>query len=147
MVVSPPNKIGQFLLPYVIVGNGMFSLKENLINIANCRISRACRLSENVFGILANRFRVYLSSMQISVENVEMVTLASSVLHNYLCKKVGIRYTPPGSFDAEDWQNGEINGGDWWNDIANGLRLFHGSNNYSSNAKQVKDEFCSYFNS
>ena len=113
MVVSPPNKIGQFLLPYVIVGNGMFSLKENLINIANCRISRACWLSENVFGILANRFRVYLSSMQISVENVEKVTLASSVLHNYLCEKVGIRYTPPGSFDAEDWQNGKINGGDW----------------------------------
>ena len=79
--VSPPNKIGQFLLPYVIFGDDTFPVKKNLIKnyllcglskevrIANCRISRACRLSGNVFEILANRFRVYLSPLQISVEN------------------------------------------------------------------------------
>ena len=79
--VSPPSKIGQFLLPYVVFGNDTFPLKKNLIKtyllcglskemrIANCRISRACRLSENMFEILANRFRVYLIPLQISVEN------------------------------------------------------------------------------
>ena len=50
--------------------------REN--RIFNYRLSRVRRVSENAFGILANRFRVFLTLMQLSSENAEKVVLASS---------------------------------------------------------------------
>ena len=70
--IPPPRMVGSTVLPYVIVGDDAFPLKENLMKpypfrglskerrITNYRISRARRVSENAFGILANRFRVFL---------------------------------------------------------------------------------------
>lgn len=51
------------------------------------RLSRARRDVENVFGMMANRFQILLTAMEISLEIVEKVTPASCVLHNYLHKK------------------------------------------------------------
>jgi hypothetical protein len=65
-------------LPYVIVGDAAFPLKTYLLKpfsyttedkcqtIFNYRLSRARRTVENAFGILANRFRVLLSPIQLS---------------------------------------------------------------------------------
>ena len=50
------------------------------------RLSRERRVGENVFGIMANRFQIFLTAMEISPENVEKVTPASCVLHNFLIK-------------------------------------------------------------
>ena len=158
--IPPPRKIGDYLLPYVIVGDDAFPLKQNLMKpypfrglskakrVTNYRISRARRVSENVFGIMCNRFRAFLSAMQLSVGNVEKVTLASCVLHNFLRDKIASRYTPPGSFDIEDLENGVVNEGEWRND-SNDLRSieFAGSNNCSFEAKRIRDDFCEYFNS
>ena len=52
--------------------------------IFNLRLSRARRIVENAFGILAQRFRLYNRHLQLNVENVDKVVKASCVLHNYL---------------------------------------------------------------
>ena len=58
---------------YVFVGDDAFALRENFMKpyshsnldlftrVCNYRFSRARRISENVFGILANRWHIYMS--------------------------------------------------------------------------------------
>ena len=64
-------------VPHVFVADDAFTLKPFLmkpypqrgLNIDqrgfNYRLPRARRISENTFGILANRWRVYYSAMQV----------------------------------------------------------------------------------
>ena len=117
--------------------------------IFNYRLSRARRISENAFGILSNRFRVFLTPMQLSVENAEKVVLASCALHNFLRESSPVQYTPPGSFDSEDLETGHIQEGSWRSENPTALAQIRvrGANAYSFDAKEVREEFCSYFNS
>jgi hypothetical protein len=46
------------------------------------RLSRARRVVENAFGILANRFRCLLTTMCFDKKNAECVVLTACVLHN-----------------------------------------------------------------
>lgn len=89
-----PNA-SNLMLPYFIVGDDAFPLKKYLIKpfskrdlseeemMANYRISRAWRTSENAFGILANVFRVFHTPMHSSPNKVVKVILAACILHNY----------------------------------------------------------------
>ncbi|CAH2095127.1 unnamed protein product [Euphydryas editha] len=63
--------------------------------------------------------------MQLKVENVEKITKACTYLHNYLRKSITSRplYTPPGSFDTEDLENGVIVNGAWRQITSNAKRL------------------------
>ena len=72
--------------------------------VFNYRLSRARRTVENAFGILANRFRVFITPIALSPEKVETITLAGCVLHNYHRTQYTSRHvcTPPGSMDSED---------------------------------------------
>nr|CAI5868073.1 unnamed protein product [Callosobruchus analis] len=86
-------------LPYVFIGDEAFALRKDFLkpynerelnperSNYNKRLSRARRIIENVFGILANRFRIYHTEIGISVESIETVVMATCVLHNYLRKK------------------------------------------------------------
>ena len=87
-------------LPHVIIADEAFPLKPTIMRsyprgknahrlaqekqIFNLRLSRARRIVENAFGILAQRFRLYNRRLQLNVENVDKVVKASCVLHNYL---------------------------------------------------------------
>lgn len=83
--------------PHVIVGDEGFPLMINLMRpypgknlndaqrIYNYRLSRARRISENAFGILANRWRMYHRKLSMSPENVDRAVKATIVLHNMLC--------------------------------------------------------------
>ncbi|KAL6418206.1 hypothetical protein ACFW04_012271 [Cataglyphis niger] len=94
-----------FEMPYVIVGDDAFPLHVNLMEpylerdltqdkrIFNYRLSRTRRVSENAFGILANRFRILLNSMILAVEKVEIITHAC-VLHNFFLNKKVRSYIP-----------------------------------------------------
>ena len=136
-----------------------FPLKQNLAKpyplrnlslesrITNYRISRARRISENAFGIMTNRFRVFLSPLQLSPKNVEKVTLASCVLHNFIRDKAPAKYTPPFSFDIEDLKSGEIHLGDWRCSSELENLNISGRNTYTKTAKEVRDGFSEYFNS
>nr|CAI5863627.1 unnamed protein product [Callosobruchus analis] len=81
---------------HVLVGDNAFPLKEYLLKpfpgnqltskqkIFNYRLSRARRIVENGFGILAARFRVFEKPMPYSPEKVVKIVKACCVLHNWL---------------------------------------------------------------
>ena len=55
--------------------------------IFNYRSLRAKRVVENAFEILSNRFQLFQREVNLSVEKVELITLACCVLHNFLCRE------------------------------------------------------------
>nr|CAI5858212.1 unnamed protein product [Callosobruchus analis] len=61
-------------------------LKANK-KIFNYRLCRARRVVENVFGILASRFRIFLQPIAIHIESIDAVVLACCTLHNFLRKR------------------------------------------------------------
>ena len=92
------------LVPYVFVGDGALPLTENLQRpycrremderqmIFNYRLSRARRVSENVFGVMSNRFRCLLSNLQLLPDTATTVVRACCLLHNFLRRKCGRGY-------------------------------------------------------
>ena len=109
---------GETEAPFVIVADDAFPLMENLMKpypfrglskkqwIYNYHLGRARRIVEKVFGILANHFRIFLSPILLSPENVEILTLACCTLHGFFHDKVPLRYTSPGSFNVENLERG-----------------------------------------
>uniref|UniRef100_A0A3B3IE60 DDE Tnp4 domain-containing protein n=1 Tax=Oryzias latipes TaxID=8090 RepID=A0A3B3IE60_ORYLA len=81
---------------HVIVADEAFPLKQYLLRpypgrrlptdkrIFNYRLSRARRISENVFGILSQRFRVFQRTLQVQPSVVDKVVKAACALCNYL---------------------------------------------------------------
>lgn len=71
------------LMPYVFLGDDAFALKTYMMKpypqsnltidkrIYYYRHSRARRISENLFGILANRWRVYFMPIALSPEKLK----------------------------------------------------------------------------
>ena len=163
-VPSPRQLISdnnQSPLPYFLVADDAFPLKTNIMKpypfrglskekrIFNYRLSRARRIVENAFGIMANRFRIFMSPILVDPENVVKVTLACCVLHNFLREKVATQYTPSGTLDAENVATGATNLGDWRDAGGNVLQSTgtERRNNYTNDAKEIRDHFCTYFNS
>ena len=93
--------------PYVIVGDGAFPLgthlqrpfcRRNLTErekIFNYRLSRARRVSENAFGVMANRFRVLLTAMYLKPDTATDVVECCCILHNFLRRRLGKNYIRP----------------------------------------------------
>ena len=48
------------------------------------RLSRARRLIENSFGILANTWRILLGRMDLQPDKIRTISLATCILHNIL---------------------------------------------------------------
>ena len=85
-------------VPYVFLGDDAFAIKEFLMKpfpqqglneerrIYNYRHSRTRRISENMFGILANRRIIFFSIINLEPEYVEACILTALTLHNMLIK-------------------------------------------------------------
>ena len=151
--------------PYVIIGDDAFALKSYLMKpypqqdldlqkrVCNYRFSCARRIVENVFGLLANRWQVFGSPIALCPNKVEVVTIATVILHNCLIKGPSRDvYAPPAIVDTVNPSTSEVVPGSWRNDCsfpsANLLplaRLSHG-NKSSLHPKNIRDEFKEYFN-
>ena len=123
------------------------ALDENK-RICNYRISRARSVIENTFGICASRFRLFRRPIIGTVENVILATKAIVALHNYLMATHKF-YFPPSFADSSNGRT--IKPGDWRKEVSclTGLRGISriGPNNYTNDAKQVRENCCRYFSS
>ena len=122
MNLPAPSKLYQSSyqdFPYFLLGDEIFPLKDWLMRpfpgagateeekIYNYHHSRACRCIENAFGILSQRWRIFLKPIKASVKNV----LACLALNNYLRLTENAKYIPTGFADFED-SDGNIVPGD-----------------------------------
>uniref|UniRef100_A0A8C1RJU9 DDE Tnp4 domain-containing protein n=1 Tax=Cyprinus carpio TaxID=7962 RepID=A0A8C1RJU9_CYPCA len=74
-------------IPHVIVADEAFPRHRILSRrIHNFRLSRARRVVENSFGILASKWEVYQRRIKLQPQNVDRVIKANCVLHNYIIK-------------------------------------------------------------
>ena len=83
----------------VLSGDDAFALHPNMQKpyslrgmsreerIFNYRLSRARRVVENAFGILANCFQVLMTTMQYTPRTVRIITTACVCLHNLICMR------------------------------------------------------------
>lgn len=114
--------------------------------IFNYRLCRARRVVENVFGILASRFRVFLQPIAVAVEKVDAIVLASCALHNFLRRKSKKQYVTETCVDQEDTKSGTVISGEW-RQIGNLLELERiKSTNASNTAETVRDSYKKFYN-
>jgi hypothetical protein len=131
-------------VPHVIVADAAFPLSERIMKpfpfrnltleqrIFNYRLSRARRVVENAFGILANRFRIFLTTINLKPQKVQDITLCCCVLHNFLRTECPIFVRPDENVDEE---------------FTFRYALAHqGSNRSRDYALQVREEFMHYVN-
>ncbi|KAL3182962.1 hypothetical protein MRX96_006757 [Rhipicephalus microplus] len=71
------------------------------------RLSRARRVVENSFGILAQKWGILRRPFKAKEENITKIVSACVALHNLLLKESPASrnmYCPPGTTDSEDWR-------------------------------------------
>lgn len=150
-------------VPYVFVADDAFPLTENIMKpystdiekgsprrIFNYRLSRARRIVENAFGIMASVFRVFRKPLEVKVDTAANVVLCCVYLHNFLRRQhsSSILYTPPGSFDVEDTDTGSIVDGIWRSEIKNYTAiqpLTTVPRKPAQSAQEIRNEFKEYF--
>lgn len=92
-------------LPYVVIADEAFPLTSNLLRpypgrglsddrrVFNYRLSRARRIVESAFGILAQRWRIYQRRLNLYPENLQRVVKATVILHNMLQQSQPLTHT------------------------------------------------------
>ena len=77
--------------------------------IFNYRLSRARRIIENSFGILASRWRLFRKPIIAEPDKCVSFCKAAVALHNFL-RTTEATYCPPGFVDGEDGTGNVIDG-------------------------------------
>lgn len=157
----PPDTLvpgSERALPYVFVADDAFPLKGHILKpfphsnqnrserIFSYRLSRARRTVENAFGILANRFRLFLTPIHLPPEKVENIVLACTALHNYLRRDHVNTYTQhDGPLECEDISLRTVAPGGWKdNQQLRGLQRVGG--NGTVEGRNVRNAYMEYFN-
>ncbi|KAK3928211.1 Protein ALP1-like [Frankliniella fusca] len=152
-------------LPAVFVGDAAFPLLTNLMRpyggvnlspeqkIFNYRLSRALRIIENTFGIMAARFQIFRGTIQCCLQTLDRIVMCCVVLHNWLRTQDILNedghghYATPDFVDGED-RNGIMVPGQWRNEVgAAGMRGLQISavRNATDQAKEVRSAFTYHF--
>ena len=145
------------IAPYVFVGDDAFALKKFMMKpypqqnltadkrVDNYRHSRAKRISENLFGILASRWRIFFTTINLEPKHVENIVLSALALHNMLIKNPAYR---PGNLADTLLEDDEVLEGEWRDTVATDsfypLQIPRSVHNPSIAAKK-KDNFRDYF--
>ena len=86
------------IAPYVFVGDDAFALKKFMMKpypqqtltadkrVLKYRHSRARRISDNLFGISASRWRIFLTTINLEPKPVKNMVLSVLALHDRLIK-------------------------------------------------------------
>ncbi|XP_050516178.1 uncharacterized protein LOC126891042 [Diabrotica virgifera virgifera] len=140
--------------PFVFLGDSSFAISTKIMkpyphNLAtyeqkvfNYRLSRARRVVENVFGILASRFRFYHTALNVSLDSVDAIVLASCVLHNFFVRNSG-RYINQQSLIRGSIEEGYTVPGE---SSGNELTPLQGRNQpWGASAREVRETFKNYF--
>lgn len=157
--IALENNLLNWPLDGVCVGDDAFPLRHNLLTpfshrnltleerIFNYRLSRARRVSENAFGILVSRFRVFTHSISLAVDTTEFVVKAACALHNWLRKTSAKSYLPPGSLDYEDLNTGEIVPGSWRAEVIPlvNAETLYSNKNYKMEVKRIRNRYAKAF--
>jgi len=134
------------ILPYVFIGDEAFALRPDFIKpysqqvltpqrrIYNYRVSRARRIIENVFGIMASRFKILQTPINLPVVKVDLIILTICALHNFLRTKCSTYISP------EDMQQ------DQFNHELTALQVPTNAHNSDRTAKEAREAFEKYFN-
>lgn len=104
------------------------------------------RSGRNRFGIWANRWRVFLTTIMLNPDKVQKMAFATLCFHNYLREVRSDTYTPPGLANTED-ENHRLVEGSWRVDgLGAMLPLQPGrcGNSYMA-AKALRNDLKSYF--
>lgn len=115
--------------------------------IFNYRLSRARHVVENGFEILASRFRIYHTQINLDPKTIGKVVRATCVLHNFLMEHQLFSYVPPNSTYEENIKNGTIvytGGYDTSQSSMIDLSCLQ-RGNVIHDAKKVRENFCNYF--
>ncbi|XP_061597942.1 uncharacterized protein LOC133461167 [Cololabis saira] len=144
------------LAPCCVVADEAFPLKEYIMKpypnhrlseeqrIFNYRLSRARKVVENAFGILANRFRVFQTTINIQdTAKVEDIVLSCCALHNFLRTESRDLYMA-GIVDQEGPDHDTVPGR-WREDPELRQASLPHTTNATTRAEQHRDELCRYF--
>ena len=146
-------------LPLVFVADDAFPLLNNIMKpyprqglndykkkVFNYRLSRARRISENAFGILALKWRVLRQTLEVTPDHGVVIVRAIVVLHNFMRKTARAntsfdRYCKPSDFDHET-SDGLIPG-EWRNESISSKSPLEqqGSSNFVASAANVRQAF------
>jgi len=100
--------------PFVFIGDEAFALHTNVLRpypgcnltdiqrMFNYRLSRARRTVECVFGVLANKWRVLHTPIQVEPEFTDVIIKACCILHNFVRKRDGISFEEAESHSLND---------------------------------------------
>ena len=150
--------VNDVIAPYVFVGDDAFALKKFIMKpypqqnltaekrVYNYRHCQARRISENLFGILANRWRIFFTSINLEPKHVENIVLYTLALHNMLIKHPAYR---PGNLADTLLEDCEVLEGECRDNVTTDslypLQIPRGGHNPSIAAKTVRDNFKGYF--
>uniref|UniRef100_A0A8D8TCT4 DDE Tnp4 domain-containing protein n=1 Tax=Cacopsylla melanoneura TaxID=428564 RepID=A0A8D8TCT4_9HEMI len=159
-IPEPDNVTEKFNnVPYVFVADDAFPLSNEILKpyrqasldsakkeVFNYRLSRARHVVENAFGILASRFRIFHTAINLEPKNIEKVVMATCALHNFLMNHEPTIYAPANCLYQENDQNGSILslGYDSAQSNMNPLESCN-RGNICGNAKQLREKFVDYF--
>lgn len=150
---------------HVLIGGEAFQLRSDFTcpyssecldgkqQVFNNQLSQARRCSENAFGILAAKWRVFRRPLVMKPENVSKVVKATLVLHNFLLQEESKLsedqrlYCPTGYAGSIDCFGNYVNG-QWTQEFKDSaLRPLAPTNSltFTSQAADVRNAYADYF--
>lgn len=143
---------------YHMVADEAFPLKHEIMKhypfrrrsrdqlIFNYRLSRSRRVVENAFGILASRFRVFLTGIAVDIATVDKIVMAACALYNYLITDFDSQYLTPTLVDYEDIEGHVLKLGSWRDCQMQSVGIPH-NNNSTVAAKSKRELLTKYLTS
>jgi hypothetical protein len=146
----PPELLpgSDFIAPYVVVADDAFALKPYMMKpysqrnltadkrIFNYRLSRARRVVESAFGIMSQRFGVFSKPIALEPEKVKVIVHTACCLHNFLSTNSAASYMSV----TDDSSTAAA--------MPTAMSAIgHTGNRHSTDAGNIRDSYCKYFNS